>query len=49
MLQNESANALVVALELLSEEDQAFLKAIQDKEKREAIIRLLEEAGLLPS
>ena len=49
MLQNESVNALVLAFDLLSEEDQAFLKAIQDKETRKEIIRLLEEAGLLPS
>ena len=48
LLQTESVNTLVVAFDLLSEEEKAFLKAIQDKETRAAIIRLLEEAGLLP-
>lgn len=48
MLQVENLE-VVFAFDLLSEEDKAFLKAIQDKEKRAAIIRLLEEAGLLPS
>lgn len=48
MLSIESATTLVPAFDLLSEEDKDFLKAIQDKEKRETVIRLLEEAGLLP-